>query len=158
MDLSIKAWTNALAVSAVLIMPALAETLAPREAVVLPPEAKAIIRAQMDGHMFELDRLIAALARGDYAQAAQAADELSVVRGGDNSGDIDAGPGLGIGQYLPDGFRERGRRFHSSASAYARLLREYEARPMAVDDAKLLQGLARITNECSGCHDAYTLD
>ncbi len=159
MNLGIKRWTGAAAVTAVLITPVLAETtLAKREAVVVPPEAKAIIRAQMDGHMFELDRLVTALAKGDYAEAASAADEMSVARGGDNGGELDAGPGLGIGQYLPDGFKERGRRLHDSAAAYARLLRQYETQAMAADGAALLDGLARITNQCSACHDAYTLD
>lgn len=129
-----------------------------RQGIAVPPVVEAIVSAQMNGHLVSLDSIIAALSERDYERAASAAREMSIARGQDLSADPSGGPGLGIGQHLPEGFRNLGREFHEAAAEYAQALSDTRRAPESVRPEKLFEGLAKVTNACRSCHDAYTFD
>ncbi|MCG8355830.1 MAG: hypothetical protein MI920_09685 [Kiloniellales bacterium] len=132
-----------------------------REPVTLPPDAKAIFLAQMLGHMVSLDAIVMALGEGDHAKAAEIADtELGVARfqKAGNGQSKDEGPGLGIGQHLPEEFRAIGRRFREASSDFAALARSLPEEPSPEQHVMLMKGLSQITNQCRICHDSYRIE
>lgn len=140
-----------------------AQDLPTRQPVELPPAAEAIFLAQMLGHVVALDGVVSALAARDYGGAADiAAAEMGVPRaaGRDASGateTAESGPGLGLGQYLPEEFLAIGDRFHSAANDFAALARTMPAEPSADQHGQLLEALAQITHQCRDCHDRFTV-
>ena len=130
-----------------------------RQPVTLPADAKAIFLAQMLGHMVALDAVITALGRGDYATAAEVAgNELAVPRFQDADGGTGSGPGLGVGQHLPEAFRAIGKRFRGAAGDFAAAARAMPAAPSGTQQQALMAALGKVTNECRACHDAYRVE
>jgi hypothetical protein len=134
-----------------------------RTSVKLPADAKAVLLAQMLGHIVGLDAIANALAQGQFTLAAAAAREsMGVPRGaGDNlSGAQKAGkpgPGLGIGKYLPDEMKVISARFHDAANAFADLADSVSATPSAQEHMQIYKALANITTQCRDCHDRFTV-
>lgn len=128
-----------------------------RNPISLPADAKAILLGQMLGHIVSLDDIVTALGKGDYAMAAQvASDQLGTPRfQKDNS---EQGPGLGIGEYLPEEFREISKRFRSAADDFATLAASMPSTPSGEQQQALFAALSKITNECKTCHDSYRIE
>jgi|GEM_PF-6018684 len=132
-----------------------------RQPVTLPADAKAIFKAQMLGHVVGLDAVISALGEGDYKAAAElASTELGTRRFQESAAakSRDQSPGVGVGQYLPDDFKTISARFRQAADEFAELAGGMPAVPSSVDQQALFAALAKITNECRICHDAYRVD
>ena len=148
-----------LAATCLVWQPVLAQDQLRRQPVTLPADAKAIFLAQMLGHMVALDAVITALGRGDYAAAAEvAANEIAVPRFQDAGGGSDSGPGLGVGEHLPEAFRAIGKRFRSAAGDFAETARAMPAAPSGAQQQAVIAALGEITNECRACHDAYRFE
>lgn len=138
------------------------DELPTRRPVELPPDAKAIFMAQMLGHVVSLDAIVTAIAEGDFdAAAGVARQEMGVPReGGDDaaqSADDVLGPGLGLGEYLPDDFKAIGVRFHEAANRFAEVAAGMPAEPSTADHRALIGALAGITHQCRDCHDQFTV-
>jgi len=132
-----------------------------RVPITLPADSKAILLAQMLGHMVGLDAIVTALGQGDYAAAATiATTELGTPRFQDASGNQKKaqGPGLRIGQHLPAEFREIGARFRSAANAFADLARSMPAKPSGAQQQALMAALSKATNQCRICHDRFRIE
>jgi cytochrome c556 len=129
-----------------------------REPIALPADAKAILLAQMLGHIVGLDGVVTALGQGKYKSAAHVArTELGTPRFQDAE-DRQEGPGLGIAQHLPDKFRSMSRRFREAANAFAELADGMPDRPSAEQQQALAAALSKITNQCRICHDSYRIE
>ena len=132
-----------------------------RESVTLPADAKAILLAQMLGHIVGLDGIITALGQGEYESAAEiASTELGTARFQDaeTGQNQEQGPGLGIGQHLPAEFRAISRRFRKAAIEFADLARGIPDVPSAEQQQALATALSKITNQCRICHDSYKIE
>ena len=132
-----------------------------RVPITLPADSKAILLAQMLGHMVGLDGIVTALGQGDYDAAAKiASTELGTPRFQDASASRKKaqGPGLRIGQHLPAEFREIGGRFRSAANAFADLARSMPDKPSGVQQQALTAALSKVTNQCRICHDRFRIE
>jgi cytochrome c556 len=137
-----------------------AQQYAQRKSITLPADAKAILLAQMLGHVIGLDDVVTALGEGNYKVAAEiASTELGTPRFQDAEGQSpDQGPGLGVGQYLPQKFRAMSWRFRKAANEFAELASRMPDSPSAEQQQALIVALGGITNQCRICHDAYRID
>jgi hypothetical protein len=116
----------------------------PRTAIDLPPEVRAAFLEHMRTHMISLDGVVQLLAAGKIKQAGDLARKEMAI-----------GQGLGIGRHMPREFREMGFEFHRAADDFSRIAGEVPEPPDAAGWSKLLDGLAKVTMQCSGCHGAF---
>ena len=126
-------------------LPAAAEDA--RAPVKLPPDMRAPFLEHMRHHMDSLDDLIAAMAAGDFARAAQVARTELVVGGGQ-----------GFGRFLPIEFREMGLAMHRAAADFATVAAAIPKEPQAADWKKAVIALEDISAQCRGCHAAFRLE
>ena len=137
-----------------------AQQYAQREPITLPADAKAIFLAQMLGHVVGLDDVVTALGESNYKAAAEiASTELGTPRFQDTEGQApDQGPGLGVGQYLPQKFRAISWRFRKAANEFAELASGMPNSPSAEQQQAAIAALSKITNQCRICHDSYRIE
>lgn len=117
-----------------------------RQLVAMPPEAQAIMRADMIDHLAALNEVIGDLAEGKLDAAAETA-ETRIGRSamGRNMGKA---RGMGPGRFMPEGMRMLGWNMHDAASAFARVAREG-------NQAKAYGALQPVTASCVACHLSY---
>lgn len=116
----------------------------PRIAIDLPPDVRALFLEHMRTHMVSLDGVVQLLAAGKTKQAGDLARKEMAI-----------GQGLGLGRYMPREFREMGFEFHRAADDFSRIAAEVPEPPDAAGWSKLMDGLAKVTMQCSGCHGAF---
>ncbi|HEX8963504.1 MAG TPA: cytochrome c [Rhodocyclaceae bacterium] len=117
-----------------------------RTLVQMPPEARAGLRAEMLDFQTALHQVIAALAAGKGAEAAETAERhigLSAM-GRHRAAPANARPGM----YMPDDMHMIARNMHAAASNFAAVAR-------GGDLVKSLGALEAVTGACVGCHRSY---
>lgn len=137
-----------------------------RRLVDFPPEMREHTLASMRDHLQALSEILAALSGGQYAKAAGIANARlgmdSPSAEGCRQGDAAQAPAMSapasmdhrMAQFMPEGMRLLGLEMHKSASAFAAAA----ARSGKGGNAKpALAALARVTEQCAGCHAAYRL-
>lgn len=117
-----------------------------RQLVAMPPEAQAIMRADMIDHLAALNEAIGYLAEDKLDAAAETA-ETRIGRSamGRNMGKA---RGMGPGRFMPEGMRMLGWNMHDAASEFARVAR-------AGNQAKAYGALQPIMASCVACHLSY---
>ena len=130
-----------------------------REELTLPAASKAIILGQMRGHIDGLDAILTELGRSNYKGAGKLASyDLGVPRFQDHGQAKGQGPGLGVGQHLPIGFRMISRDFRAAANRFAKLAQDMPDKPSQKQHQNLYEALSQVTNQCSKCHDSYKIE
>ena len=139
------------------VTPAFGDSYLKRERIGLPDDVKAIFMAQMLGHVVALDGVVTALGQGDYAGAAEiAATEMGSPRLADTGGKT--GPGLGVGEHMPERFRVIARDFRAAANDFAALARTMPRTPSDGQHRALAAALGAITTQCRICHDTFQVE
>ncbi|HEX8989818.1 MAG TPA: cytochrome c [Rhodocyclaceae bacterium] len=117
-----------------------------RTLVSMPPEARAALRAEMLDFQTAVHQIVAALAAGKGAEAADTAERqigLSAM-GRHRTAPSNARPGM----FMPDDMHLIARNMHAAASNFATVAR-------GGDVAKSLGALEAVTGACVGCHRSY---
>ena len=153
--------------------------------IALPTEVREGFRAEMRDHMESLDDVLAALAEGDFAGAADVA-ELRMDFGnrlwgamleqglspeqvralkdqrqaqnwqpGQGAG---TGMGGGFGRYLPDDFRAMGMTMHEAAQAFGATARAVVPPADAEAYGRVLADLQFVTSTCRSCHATFRVE
>ena len=122
-----------------------------RQLVEMPPEARAILRAEMLDSQLALHLIVGALAENRFAEAGDIAErEMGIsTMGKHRKLPKNARPG----RFMPDEMHAIGRGSHSAASDFAKLAKE--AGPN--DLPKLLKELQTVTGACIACHRSYRI-
>lgn len=104
--------------------------------------------ANMRDHLVSLQRIDAALAKGDYEQAA----DIAETRLGMTS--LEAHDAAHLAPFMPKGMQEMGTSMHRAASRFA-----VEAQNAAVanDLRPALAALGSVMEQCVACHATYRL-
>lgn len=123
-------------------VPAAAEDT--RIAIDMPPDVKVQFLDHMRTHMFSLNEVIQLMADGKMREAGVLARKEMAI-----------GKGMGFGRYMPQEFRELGFAFHQAAGEFADTTAALPQPPDAAGWPKALNGLAKITMQCNGCHAAF---
>ena len=112
----------------------------------MPPEALAALRAEMLDFQLALHQVVAALAEGKFAEAADIADRQIglAAMGRHRNAPANARPGA----YMPEDMHLIARNMHGAGSGFAITAR-------GGDLAKSLGALQAVTGACVGCHRAY---
>jgi cytochrome c556 len=118
-----------------------------RTPVRLPAEMRADFLAEMRQHMDSLDDVIAAVAAGNFKDAAKVAREHLVP-----------GSGKGFGRHLPIEFREIGLGMHRAAAEFAEVAEAAGAPPADADWRRVMAALKEISGHCRACHDAFRVE
>ncbi len=135
-----------------------------RQLVDFPPELQQHILSNMRDHLNAISDILAAMAKGSYAEAAQIASlrlgmESPAAEGCKAPG---ANPTSGMSQpmnmhqmmarFMPEDMRKAGLAMHQAASDFA----AEALRASKTGDAKpAYAALARVTRQCTACHAAY---
>lgn len=117
-----------------------------RQLVAMPPEAQAIMRADMIDHLAALNEVLGYLA-DDKLEAAAEAAETRIGRSamGRNMGKA---RGMGPGRFMPDAMRSLGWGMHDAASEFARVAK-------SGDKLKAYAALQPVTASCVACHLSF---
>lgn len=138
---------------ALLLLPAISSAWAAepaasdaRQLVNMPPEAQAIMRADMLDHLVALNEVLSYLAEGNLAAAAEVA-ETRIGRSamGRNMGKA---RGMGPGRFMPDAMRSLGWGMHDAASEFATVAK-------TGDKLKAYAALQPVAASCVACHLSY---
>jgi hypothetical protein len=120
-----------------------------RAAVRFPASLRAHTLANMRDHLATLAQIQDALARADYARAAQLAER----RLGLSS--LEAHGAHEVARYMPQGMQDIGTAMHKAASRFA----IEAASAGATGELRApLAALAEVTAQCAACHAAYRLE
>ena len=119
-----------------------------RELVMFPPELREHTLTNMRDHLFALQEIQEALARGENDKAAKIAEERLGMSSLKLHGAHE------VAQYMPKGMQDIGSEMHRSASRFA-----IEAQNAGVTGElkPALAALANMTSQCVGCHAGYRL-
>lgn len=124
---------------------------APRDAsqaVDYPPELRAHMLANMREHLVAMGEIQAALAKGNFEQAADIAEN----RIGMSS--LEAHDASHLAPYMPKPMQELGMTMHRAASRFARTAQEAEVEGGV---PRALGALSELTQRCVACHESYRL-
>jgi cytochrome c556 len=140
-----------LAIAAVTLAASCAHTASEpdaRQRVRFPEEMRSHTLSNMRDHLQTLERISAALSRGDYDAAASLAEQ----RLGMTS--LEAHGAAHLAQLMPPEMQQIGSRMHRAASRFA-----IEAQDAAVrnDPRPALGALSEVMQQCVACHAAYRL-
>ena len=160
------------------VLPASAED--ERELVNLPPDVKAAFLAEMRGSVSNIESILAAIAEGDFKNAANIADIKmgfghsrmeSMAKQGMGTDEILAnkkkmrkmgyengegrGMGQGMGRYMPENFRALGQYYHQVSEDLASIAREVGPNPTTKDFQTVIGALEDVTGACASCHQAF---
>ena len=172
-----------LAVAAIVLAgPALADDRLP---VTLPPDVREAFRAEMRDHMESLDDVLAALAEGDFAGAADVAElrmdfgnrlwgamleqglspeqvralrDQRQAQGWQPGQGAGTGMGGGFGRYLPADSRAMGMPMHEAAQAFGATARAVVPPADAEAYARVLADLQFVTSTCRSCHATFRVE
>jgi hypothetical protein len=119
-----------------------------RQAVPMPPQLKTHMLANMRDHLVALSEIQAALAAGNFEEAADIAES----RIGMSS--LEAHGASHVAPYMPKPMQEIGTAMHRSASRFART-----AQDASFDNGlpQALGALADLMQQCAACHAGYRL-
>lgn len=121
----------------------------PRQAVVFPAKTYDDTLASMRAHLRAIDAVIAAIATGEFNQAATAAEK------GLGIGHQHGVDGLQSGHaFMPPEMLAFGSAMHLNARQLVVSLRDAE---VTGDLQSVLSSLQTVTQQCVGCHDAFKL-
>lgn len=118
------------------------------QAIDLPPELRAHMLANMRAHLVALGEIQAALAAGNFEQAADIAES----RIGMSS--LEAHDASHLAPYMPKPMQELGMTMHRAASRFARTAQEAEVEGGV---PRVLSALSELTQRCAACHASYRL-
>lgn len=135
-----------------------------RQLVNFPPEMRQHTLMNMRDHLLALSEILSAMSGAKYALAAKIASQRLGLDSPSAEGCKSEGAGVApqmsqpanmehrMAEFMPEGMRNIGLEMHKSASAFAveatRAARTGNAKPA-------LAALAKVTQQCSGCHSAY---
>ena len=119
-----------------------------RQAIQMPAEARAELRAEMLDFQAALHQIIGALATGKHDEAADIAEKAMGT--GAMGRHRNAPPNARPGMFMPPDMHAIGRNLHGQTSDFAKVAR-------AGDTAKALGALQAVTGACVGCHRAYRI-
>lgn len=119
-----------------------------RVLVAFPPELQEHTLSNMRDHLFALQEIQEALAKGEHDKAAKIAEERLGMTSLKLHGAHE------VAKYMPQGMQDAGSEMHRSASRFA-----IEAQNSGVtgDLRPALGALATVTGQCVGCHAGYRL-
>jgi len=119
-----------------------------RQAIDLPPELRAHMLANMREHLIAMGEIQAALAKGNFDEAADIAEN----RIGMSS--LEAHHASHLAPYMPKPMQELGMTMHRTASRFARTAQE-----AAVEGGvpRALGALSELTQRCVACHASFRL-
>ncbi len=143
------------------------------------------ILTEMRQHMDTLDDVVAALAAGDFPEAAEIAETRMDFghRMGEPMAAAGASPeeirarrermrelgwepgqgwgrtgGMGPGRFLPEDFRAMGQVFHEAAQEFATTARAVGDPPASEDYADVIGALQFVTSTCRSCHATWRFE
>jgi hypothetical protein len=133
-----------------------------RTEVKLPAPMKANMLSNMRGHQAAIGAILAALGKGDGAEAATIAEtRLGLGSSGSaackpnaKSGDLGEMPKM-MASFMPDEMRGLGMTMHAPASKFAE---EAAKLKQGADMRTALAELAQTVQACNACHAAYRLE
>jgi hypothetical protein len=129
-----------------------------RHALDFPPPMREMMLANMRSHLESVGAIVASLAVGDGAKAADIAKtRLGVESPGAAACNPTApmeGMAAMMAHHMPPEMRALGMSMHEAASAFAVEAANYKK---GADPQPALAALARVTEACAACHSAYRL-
>jgi len=119
-----------------------------RQAIDMPPELRTHMLANMREHLIAMGEIQAALAKGNFDEAADIAEN----RIGMSS--LEAHHASHLAPYMPKPMQELGMTMHRTASRFARTAQE-----AAVEGGvpRALGALSELTQRCVACHASFRL-
>lgn len=156
-----------------------------RELVKLPAEVKEKFLTEMRGNLMKIEDIMAAIADGNFKEAANIADlkmgfghgqmeqmveagksteemlarkkEMRSMRQGGGHGP-GHGQGQGMGRYMPKDFRSLGQNLHQALENLAAKARMVGQNPSAKEYQSVAGALENVTNACTSCHQAFRVN
>ncbi|MDH4246663.1 MAG: hypothetical protein OEW39_02475 [Deltaproteobacteria bacterium] len=119
-----------------------------RESVEFPAHLKAHELANMRDHLLTIQRIQAALGRGEFNKAAELAEQRLGMSSFQLHGAATVAP------HMPKGMQDAGMAMHRAASRFA--LAATDA-GVTGDFKPVLVALAQVTTQCVACHAAFKL-
>lgn len=120
-----------------------------RQAVSFPARLKEETLSNMRDHLLALQQIQSALARQEYDQASEIAEQrlgmTSLTLHGAHE----------VARYMPEGMRAAGSGMHRSASRFALVAKDAT---VTGDLKPALAALANVTAQCVACHAGYRID
>lgn len=139
--------STALVLSLAVLMPA-THAADSRQLVKMPPPMQEHMLTNMRDHLVALGEIQAALAKGDYAEAANVSEQRIGMSSLQGHGASHMAP------LMPKGMQDIGTTMHRTASRFARTAQEAA---VTNDLPRALGVLAELTQQCTACHAGYRL-
>jgi len=142
--------TSSFFAAALLLSAALqtAEANDARQAVTMPAPMQQHMLANMRDHLTALGDIQVALAKGQYALAADIAEQRIGMSSLQNHGAAHMAP------YMPKAMQDIGTSMHHAASRFARVAQEAA---VSNDLPRALGSLGELTQQCVACHASFTI-
>ena len=115
-----------------------------RQLVVMPDQARMLMREDMLEHLSALNQVIAHLAVNDLDAAA----EIAESKMGKSSMGKHRGTGMGPGRFMPPEMRSIGWGMHEAATEFSQLAKKGDSKNAYI-------ALQKITGSCVACHYSY---
>jgi len=119
-----------------------------RQVVPMPAPMQQHLLANMRDHLAAMGEIQTALAKGQYTQAADIAEQRIGMSSLDKHGAAHMAP------YMPKAMQDIGTNMHRAASRFARAAQEAAA---SNDLANALGALGDLTQQCVACHANFTI-
>ncbi len=116
----------------------------PRQLVLMPDQARELMRKDMLDHLSALNEIIGYLAANDLGKAADVAE----TRMGRSSMGKHRGTGMGPGRFMPLEMRNIGWGMHDAATVFSKIAKQG-------DSKSAYSALQGITSSCVACHYSY---
>ena len=121
----------------------------PRTAIEFPADVREFFKYEMRGHLEQLNTLMARLAEGEMAAAAEFAKNGLAVMGNHPPGAPNPG------RFAPPEFRAMGQAMHQAAAEVVRTASAAAKPPSAADWKAVTAAVSSLTAACAGCHGAF---
>lgn len=131
-----------------LASPAHATATAARQKVAMPPMMQEHMLDNMRDHLHALQEIQAALAKKDFAKAADIAEQRVGMSSLERHGAAHMAP------YMPKPMQDIGLQMHRAASRFSRTAQDAAVK---ADMAPVLEDFSTLLRQCVACHDAYRL-
>jgi len=119
-----------------------------RQTVPMPAPMQQHMLANMRDHLAALGEIQAALAKGQYTQAADIAEQRIGMSSLQSHGASHMAP------YMPKAMQDIGTNMHRAASRFARTAQEAA---VSNDLPRALGALGELTQQCVACHASFTI-
>ena len=119
-----------------------------RQKVAMPPVMQEHMLNNMRDHLRALQEIQAALAKTDFNQAADIAEQRIGMSSLETHGAAHMAP------YMPKPMRDIGTQMHRAASRFSRTAQEAAVK---TDMAPVLEDFSALLRQCVACHDSYRL-